>query len=802
MRPGAGMRGTPGIVSLAFSIAILTSVALGRAEQGATALAGTVRDPSGDRVAGAKLTLVNSITGISRTAVSGKSGEYLLPDLPVGTYKLKVSYPGFTEYSRDVKLDSTLSRTLDVTLELATRKESVTVTAPSAGPYGPLAATQREVNSNDKARSLNAASLLKNLPGVSLRDSGELASIPLLHGIGDDRIKVVVDGMTASASCPNHMNPPLSHIDPSHVAKAEVMAGITPVSMGGDSIGGTISIDSPPPVFAAPGERMHTEGELSTFFRNNGQGYGASLSDSISNQNFSFGYQGSWTNTDNYTDGSGHVVTSTYGQNTNHAVMLAAQRAGNLFVLQAGLQNTPYQGFPNQQMDMTGNRSEFINLRYGRDQGSSVLDARLFWRNDRHEMNVGKDKSTFPMPMWMPMDTHGTDLGYSVKVGIPLSERHTVQVGSEFQRFVLDDAWPAVPGKVPMMGPDTFVSINDGRRSRLAWFAEIASRWNAKWTTLLGIRNDTVWTNTGSVSGYSPTYATDANNFNASRRARTDIDIDITALARYEPNPRITFEMGYARKTRAPSLYERYAWSTNWMASEMINWFGDGNSYVGDLDLRPEIAHTLSGTASWHDRARKKWELKATPYLTHIRDYIDVNELATRSRGLSTFSQLRFANHSARIFGADLGADMAIWHSARYGQGGITAGAGWLHGRRLDTGTGLYQMMPLNVRFGLNEKLKGWTAGADVQLVNRKHDVDPLRYEQRTPGYALLNFNTGYQWRRLRIDAGGNNLLNRLYDLPLGGVNLDDFLASGRTSQIRPLTGPGRSVYVGLSVSL
>ena len=49
---------------------------------------------------------------------------------------------------------------------------------------------------------------------------------------------------------------------------------------------------------------------------------------------------------------SGHVVTSTYAQNTNHLLTLAAQGAGNLFVLQAGLQNTPYEGFPNQQMDM------------------------------------------------------------------------------------------------------------------------------------------------------------------------------------------------------------------------------------------------------------------------------------------------------------------------------------------------------------------------------------------------------------------------------------------------------------------
>ena len=84
--------------------------------------------------------------------------------------------------------------------------------------------------------------------------------------------------------------------------------------------------------------------------------------------------------------------------------------------------------------------------------------------------------------------------------------------------------------------------------------------------------------------------------------------------------------------------------------------------------------------------------------------------------------------------------------------------------------------------------------------MDRKSDVDPLRFEQRTPGYALLNINAGYQWGHLRINAGGNNLLNRYYYLPLGGVNFDDFQASGWMSQIRPLTGPGRSFYISLSV--
>ena len=785
---------------LAILATILISAAVAQAGPGKAELAGTVLDPSGRSIPDVTLTLINSITGVSRTSVSGKSGVYRIPDLPTGTYHLKVIHPGFAPYSQDVTLGDNELGKVDVTLHLPSRRESITVTTQSPGLYTPLAETQHKTDDSDHARSLNAAEFLANLPGVSMRGNGELATIPLLHGLGDERTKVVVNGMTISASCPNHMNPPLSYIDPSQVAEVDVMAGITPVSMGGDSIGGTISIDSPPPVFARPGERVHTEGAFSTFFRSNGQSYGASLADSVASQNFSFGYTGSWTNTDDYRDGSGHKVTSTYAQNTNHAVTLAAQGAGNLFVLQAGLENTPYQGFPNQQMDLVGNRSEFLNFRFRRDLGWGVLDTRVFWQNVRHEMNIGRDKSTFPMAMWMPMDTHGRDLGYAVKLEIPLSERYTLQLGNDLQRFVLDDTWPAVPGTAPYMGPNTFVNINNGHRFRFAWFAELNNKWNSKWTTLVGIRNDTVWSNTGPVSGYSVMYAMDASTFNSFSRARTDIDVDLTASARYQPNRHSTFEMGYARKTRAPNLYERYAWSTDWMTSGMINWFGDGNYYVGNVSLQPEIAHTVSGTASWHDRARKEWEIKITPYQTYIRDYIDVNELATQTYGESTFSQLQFANHNARIYGVDLTGDVAIWESSRFGRGEISGVAGWLHGRRLDTETGLYQMMPLNARIGFTEKLRRWTAGPEVQMVGRKSDVDPLRYEQRTQGYALLNFNTGYQWRHLRIDAGGYNLTNKYYYLPLGGVNFDDFEASGWMSQIRPLTGPGRSFYVGLTV--
>jgi iron complex outermembrane receptor protein len=89
------------------------------------------------------------------------------------------------------------------------------------------------------------------------------------------------------------------------------------------------------------------------------------------------------------------------------------------------------------------------------------------------------------------------------------------------------------------------------------------------------------------------------------RHATTDNNIDLTALARFTPDAGQTWEFGYARKTRSPNLYERYTWGRGTMAMTMTNWFGDGNGYVGNIDLKPEVAHTLSATADWHAADRR-----------------------------------------------------------------------------------------------------------------------------------------------------------------------------------------------------
>ena len=94
-------------------------------------------------------------------------------------------------------------------------------TLDAAGLAGKLPAT------SDTAR------LLGDVPGMSLYGAGGVSSLPSLHGLADDRLRLKVDGMDLISACANHMNPPLSYIDPTSVGSIEVYAGTTPVSVGG-----------------------------------------------------------------------------------------------------------------------------------------------------------------------------------------------------------------------------------------------------------------------------------------------------------------------------------------------------------------------------------------------------------------------------------------------------------------------------------------------------------------------------------------------------------------------------------------
>jgi hypothetical protein len=92
---------------------------------------GIVKDPSGAVTPKAAITLTNTQTGITRSTTTNGQGEYLFPNVPVGTYQVKAVLEGFRQFTQEFTVQAELSTTIDIALQVGTSVQTVNVTAPA-----------------------------------------------------------------------------------------------------------------------------------------------------------------------------------------------------------------------------------------------------------------------------------------------------------------------------------------------------------------------------------------------------------------------------------------------------------------------------------------------------------------------------------------------------------------------------------------------------------------------------------------------------------------------------------------------
>lgn len=91
---------------------------------------GSVSDPSGAVVAGAKVTVRNLGTGLERTTETSADGTYSLPELPIGTYSVTITQTGFQTFvANNVTVDVATERRVDAALKAGQVSTRVEVSA-------------------------------------------------------------------------------------------------------------------------------------------------------------------------------------------------------------------------------------------------------------------------------------------------------------------------------------------------------------------------------------------------------------------------------------------------------------------------------------------------------------------------------------------------------------------------------------------------------------------------------------------------------------------------------------------------
>src|SRR5687768_15443124 len=121
---------TPVFRRLALAAAVLLFAAHAWSGQaGSTAqISGTVRDQSAAVLPGADVTVTQTDTGATRSVVTDADGNYALPNLPVGPYRLQVTLSGFRTYQQTgIVLQVNANPTINVTLPLGDVAETISV---------------------------------------------------------------------------------------------------------------------------------------------------------------------------------------------------------------------------------------------------------------------------------------------------------------------------------------------------------------------------------------------------------------------------------------------------------------------------------------------------------------------------------------------------------------------------------------------------------------------------------------------------------------------------------------------------
>jgi trimeric autotransporter adhesin len=176
------------VSSLTVSVLLLGSAVDAHAQTFQGGLRGAVKDAQGV-IPGVTVTLTNAATGVSRDTVTNDSGEFSFPALDPGNYDVKAAVTGFKTFERrGIRIATQTFVTLDITMEVGTLEETITVTADA-----PLIET-----SNASHADVLDAKTLETLPSVGRNVFLMAVTVPTVQSTGDTHWNRMQDQSGAS----------------------------------------------------------------------------------------------------------------------------------------------------------------------------------------------------------------------------------------------------------------------------------------------------------------------------------------------------------------------------------------------------------------------------------------------------------------------------------------------------------------------------------------------------------------------------------------------------------------------------
>src|SRR5690242_7327649 len=186
--------------STSIALALLLAIPV-LAQQGSNgSISGTITDPSGQSVPGAKVKVVSELNGDEKSALSNDVGDFFFPALTPGSYVVRVEAPGFRPLESKGNVLAAAGRLAlgKLQMEVGSVSESVLVTAQSAQVATTTTAQATTIDSKQMdlvvVKGRDPMSVFKSLPGVQIIPDQDTwggsfqSTVPTFQGRGGNTV--------------------------------------------------------------------------------------------------------------------------------------------------------------------------------------------------------------------------------------------------------------------------------------------------------------------------------------------------------------------------------------------------------------------------------------------------------------------------------------------------------------------------------------------------------------------------------------------------------------------------------------
>ncbi|MGL1885706.1 MAG: TonB-dependent receptor [Reichenbachiella sp.] len=621
---------------------------------------------------------------------------------------------------------------------------------------------------SNQTQTITTEALMDTKASISLTKRGNYASEPILRGINSDRYTVSIDGMRVFSACTDKMDPVSSYIEQNNLASINVEHGNASF-MQGSGTGGGIDFRLKKPFYieqnvsALIGSRFQTVNNGIDFF-----------SDVNVNKN-NLAVRGSFTykKGGDYYAGNRELVENSGYEKINYSLGVRYKLGGNSLLTFDYLGDDAWEiGYPALPMDVSSAKANMTSLSWLIfDQWKfSEIEVKTYYNEVVHIMDDSKRDN--PIQMDMPGETN--TFGMFVQGEIKTAKRQTWQVKLDyFYNRSYAEMTMNVEDEIPMY----METWPDVRRSALAGVLS----WNGQLTPVdnltLGSRVEHNYTKVASEFGQGQLEA-----IGKSSEARSNLLVNLNAQWGHQYTDWFKGSLSASLGQRQPNITEQYGF--------FLYNIGDGYDYIGDPDLKKEIAYQFNVE---HRVGYDKFQLTTSQFVYLFQDYIigvydpDSSPMTVGAFGVKEYENI----DEATMLGADL--EMMYEFSEVVS---VNTNVSYVYGQSSENDP-LPLIPPLNARLSVPVKSKYGDIQPEVEWNGSQARVSESFNEISSDAYYLLNLRYSFEHplgrSLIKVSIGIENILDQQYR------SHTDIRRREFDGGITNIYRPGRNLYGQLS---